>query len=177
MLMIITISGKAEHGKDSFANLLKEKLEHKGKKVLILHYADYLKFIAEKYMDWDGKKDINGRTLLQQLGTEKARNYYTDFWVNAVYNVVKLFQYDYDYFLIPDTRFPNEINFWKNKKENIKSVKIVRLGYENSLTEEQRNHPSETSLDNYKFDYLIQSSGGLDSLSIDADYFIERVGI
>lgn len=175
--MVITISGKAEHGKDSLATFIKEELETKGKTVLILHYADYLKFIAKQYMNWDGQKDIKGRTLLQQLGTEKARNYYTNFWVDAVYNIVKLFQHDYDYFLIPDTRFPNEIDFWKTKQHDIMSLKIIRAGHQNSLIEEQQKHPSETALDEYRFDYVIECCDGLDNLLESAKHFIKVMNL
>ena len=48
---VITISGHALHGKDSAAIIIKNHLEKKNKKVLIIHYADYLKFICEKYFE------------------------------------------------------------------------------------------------------------------------------
>ena len=64
---VITISGYAQAGKDLSAQLIKEKMALRGKKVLILHYGDYLKFIAKEYFGWDGKKDEKGRTLLQCL--------------------------------------------------------------------------------------------------------------
>ncbi|WP_322459555.1 hypothetical protein [Clostridium perfringens] len=42
----VSISGRAGHGKDTLALKLKEILEGKGKKVFIIHYADYLKMVA-----------------------------------------------------------------------------------------------------------------------------------
>lgn len=41
MKKIILISGKAENGKTTLANILKEKLESYGNKVVITRYALY----------------------------------------------------------------------------------------------------------------------------------------
>ena len=62
-MSVIMISGKAESGKDFTASILKEELEKKGRKILIVHYADYLKFIAKEYFGWDGVKDEKGRNI------------------------------------------------------------------------------------------------------------------
>ena len=40
MMKCITISGKAGHGKDTFAENLKKNLEAKGYRVCVFHYAD-----------------------------------------------------------------------------------------------------------------------------------------
>ena len=45
-MKIITVSGKARHGKDFTANAIADILKGKGNKVLITHYADLLKFIC-----------------------------------------------------------------------------------------------------------------------------------
>lgn len=164
MTTIITLSGKAESGKDLSASLLKEELEIQGKKVLIINYANYLKFICQKYFNWNGEKDIAGRTLLQQIGTEKVRFKYPNFWVDTVINFVKAFQDDFDYILIPDCRFPNEVNCWKEEGFTIIPLHIERLNYENHLTPEQRLHLSETSMDDFVFDYYIKTETGIDML-------------
>ena len=72
-MKIITISGKAQHGKDTTAEMLKKKLEELQYKVLIIHYADYVKYVCRQYFNWDGNKDEKGRTILQQVGTNLAR--------------------------------------------------------------------------------------------------------
>ena len=48
-MKVITISGKAQNGKDTTAGLLKAALEADGYKVLITHYADLLKYICLLY--------------------------------------------------------------------------------------------------------------------------------
>lgn len=180
MPIIIPISGKAESGKDLTATLIKIKLQNQGKRVLIINYADLLKFLCQKYFGWDGEKDIKGRELLQKIGTEKVRAKNNNYWVDNVIELVKVFEDDYNYVLIPDCRFINEIERWDNDYEFI-SLRIERLGHENKLTPEQRLHASETSLDNYPFDYGIVSENGGDKLEIEVDKFIqylnERYGV
>lgn len=179
MKLIIPISGKAQHGKDSAAKILKEKLEDEGYRVLIMHYADYLKFGCTTYLGWDGAKDEVGRTLLQKVGTEEVRKKYPDFWVETVCKWISgsLKKY-YDVFLIPDTRFENEINYLKTfrfnteyKNTNVRfepfaivPVRVSRLNFYNELTQQQKAHPSETGLDDFPFDYYIQSQSGINAL-------------
>ena len=85
--LIIPIMGKARNGKDSFAKFLKEEIEERtGENVLIIRYADYLKFVLEKYFNWDGNKDEKGRNLLQHIGTDTCRKNNENVWVNVVVN-------------------------------------------------------------------------------------------
>lgn len=172
-MKIITISAKAQHGKDLTASILKEKLEQQSKKVLIVHYADYLKFICKEYFGWNGVKDEKGRSLLQKIGTDKIRKIDPDFHVSIVAKLINVFANDFDYFLIPDTRFVNEIEYLKNNKFNVISLRIERLNFENNLTSEQKLHPSETALDNYKFDYYIKVESGREILEAEVDKFIK----
>jgi hypothetical protein len=161
---IITISGKATHGKDFTADILKDILLKDGKRVLIMHYADYLKFLCKYIYEWDGKKDDKGRTILQFVGTNLARNNNPDIWVKVVYETILAFRTEYDVFIIPDTRFPNEIDFFKSKLCDISSIRVNRLNYKSSLTEEQLNHPSETALNDYVFDYNIDFETGRENV-------------
>lgn len=162
-MVVITFSGKAESGKDSAANLLCDMLTAQGKKCVVIHYADYLKFICEKYFGWDGKKDAHGRGILQHVGTDLIRKKEPDFWLNVVINLLKVIEGQYDYALIPDARFPNEIDGMKIEFEAL-SVLVKRVDYENTLSAEQRLHASETALDNFVFDRELVSPSGIDKL-------------
>ena len=155
--VIITFSGKARHGKDSSVKTLKSLLERQDKRVLSVNYADYLKYLAKQYFGWDGNKDKQGRTKLQRIGTEKVRARFPDFWVNSVINIVKIFEGDFDYILIGDCRFPNEINRWKEEGYEIIPLHVERLDFDNGLTQGQKNHLSETALSNFKFDMYLKA--------------------
>jgi len=163
-MRIITISGKAGHGKDTSAQLLKEQLEENGHRVLITHYADLLKYICRQCLCWNGKKDTAGRELLQYVGTEVVRERKPDFWVNFVADIVELFPDMWDFVLIPDCRFPNEINVLKRRGIDTVHLRVVRPGYQSLMTSQQQAHPSETALDNTKPDFYLQNDGTLDGL-------------
>lgn len=159
-LKVILLSGKSESGKDYFAGLMKQQLEEDNKKVLITHYADLLKYILRTFFDWNGQKDEHGRYLLQHVGTDIIRKQSPDFWVNFLNNLLTLLKDEWDYVLIPDARFPNEIEVIKNNSNfEVITVRIYRPNYVSKLTEEQKQHSSETALDNYKFNYYLFNNG------------------
>ena len=158
MPKIILVSGKAQHGKDAFSERLRKELAKKGKSVHVVHYADALKGIAEYFYGWDGEKDKKGRSLLQRLGTENGRKVNENFWVEMLANILKLEPFcSSDYLIISDCRFPNEINYWDSSDYPHYSVRMTRLNFSSNLTEEQKNHPSETALDNYSFDFEVET--------------------
>lgn len=172
MAVVIPIAGEARHGKDTLASFLKAELEERGKRVFILRYADYLKFIAKEYFGWNGNKDEAGRSLLQTLGTDVIRSRNEFFWIDAVLNVIGIFHIDYDYFLIPDARFPNEITELHDISWETISVKVVREHFENDLNQIQRQHSSETSLEDFEFDFVI-SHKTLEELESHAQMFVD----
>ena len=162
-MKVILISGKAQHGKDTFADFFRMVAERYSKKCLTIRYGDMLKFVAKQYYDWNGEKDLAGRTLLQTLGTDIVRKNNENAWVNCVMEIVVGLKTEFDYVLIPDTRFENEIENWKDINVPSISVRINRYDsnldlFDNKLSTEQKEHPSETALDNYdKFDYIIKN--------------------
>lgn len=158
---IICISGKARHGKDTVGTMLKSEFEAKGQRVLLIHYADLLKWLCEKYFAWDGQKDDAGRTLLQRVGTDVVRNQNPDFWVDFVISFVSFFKNEWDYVIIPDCRFLNELNRWKEAGFNTYYFRVERPDFDNGLSAEQKIHPSETALDSVDPDLKILNDGDL----------------
>ena len=165
-MKIICLSGKAQHAKDTSASFLKETLEARGKKVLIAHYADVLKYICTAFFNWDGKKDEVGRSLLQYVGTERIRSKNENYFVSFIESILSMFPDEWDYVLIPDCRFPNEIDFLKTLDHDVVHLRIIRdtPGWVSPLTEEQQNHISETALDDVKPDFVILNCGTLNDL-------------
>ena len=98
------------------------------------------------------------REFLQKLGTEAMRDgLHENVWVNKLMRKYEHFNKmiphvddkSFPRWIITDTRFPNEYAALKEKEALF--IKIVRPGLE------LNNHPSETSLDNHEFDYVIQN--------------------
>lgn len=182
-MKFITISGYARSGKDTTAVYFKESLERYRKKVLIVHFADYLKFICKEYFGWDGQKDEKGRTLLQYVGTDVIRSRDPTFWVKIICELAKVLDKDYDYIIVPDCRFPDEIDIPRNQYLfDTTSFWITRYKgggskelYDNGLTKEQREHPSESSLNKYMFDEYIANFGGLEELKEAISWVVEDI--
>lgn len=174
-MKVITISGKAQAGKDTTARLLKDKLTNNQRNVMILHYADLLKWQAATMFGWDGKKDEAGRTLLQHLGTEIVRKKNPHYWVTYLIETLKVYDGLWDYVLIPDARFENEIIPMKNYFDSI-AIRIESIPFDSGLTEEQKNHPSETALDDFKFDYYVHNDRTLEGLGAEVDKLIQKWG-
>jgi hypothetical protein len=171
MKQILLIGGKARSGKDSTATFLKQKLNGNS---LILHMADYLKFVYS-YTGWDGIKDEKSRTELQKLGGERVRIELNKplYWVERVCDVIEIYQNNYDYFLVPDLRYANEIFFPQARFPGfVTTIRITRPNFDNGLLPEQKWHRSETELDDFKFNYYITSESGLDKLETEVDKFL-----
>ena len=158
-MKVICISGRAGHGKDTAALLLKGFLVQNGRRVLVTHYADLLKYICRQYFGWNGEKDIAGRQLLQTVGTDTIREKNPDFWVDFIIEILRFFPDEWDYVIIPDTRFPNEIDRLKAEEFDVLHVNVYRPDYVSFLTQEQQKHPSETALDGIRADVLLMNDG------------------
>lgn len=166
MKKIILISGKARSGKDYIADLLKNKFEEDGKKVLKLAYADKLKeYLCILFnLDLATLNDLknseipfclNGltmRQILQKFGTDIfTKNIDEMFWVKEAAKTIK--NSDAEIILITDYRFNNErqIDSYVNSK-----VLEIRISGTNCIR--SFNHISEFALDNNKFDYYYDNS-------------------
>lgn len=173
-MKIICISGKAQHGKDTLARMLKKQLElDKQRKILIAHYGDLIKYVCRQFFGWNGKKDERGRSLLQYVGTEVVRKQIPDFWVKFIADILTMFRNEWDYVIIPDCRFPEEIDIFKERELNSVSLRIERGNFTSPLTKEQQLHPSETSLDNYLFDYYIYNDAKVEQLLTAVEKFAD----
>lgn len=167
---VILISGHAQNGKDTAARAIKEAMESKGRRVLIAHFADLVKYTCKTFFGWNGEKDDYGRTLLQRVGTDLVRSSDPDFWVKFIVNMLTFFKSEWDYVIIPDTRFPNEISGLEKAGFKVKHIRVVRYPFDNGLTDTQKTHPSETALDTVVPDEILLNNG-------DLNRFIERVKI
>lgn len=159
---IIIISGKASSGKSLSANIIKENTNN----TILLAYADYLKMYAKNISGWDGSEDTKPRELLQQLGVELIKNNINEnMLINRIIEDIKVYSYFYDYIVITDARFPNEIESIKKEFDNVISVRINRNIY--NLDKKYQNHSTETGMDEYNnYDYVIDNNSDLKALEI-----------
>lgn len=117
------------------------------------------------------------RLLLQLLGTDCGRKIiHNNIWVNALMSEYK--QTDYRSFgdpddsnivmpdwVITDVRFPNEANSIKEKGGV--NIRVNRPNmFDAAIKSTKIEHESETALDYYKFDYVIENNGTIEDLII-----------
>ena len=175
-MKVICISGHARAGKDTFASYLKRLLSsvynENENSVLITHYGDLVKYICTTFFGWDGKKDEAGRSMLQHIGTDVVRAQDEGFWVRFISDMLTFFPDKWNYVIIPDCRFPNEIELLRDAGYDVTHVEIVRDDFDNELTEEQKHHPSETSLDEMIADFIVVNDGDLMDLFLSAKTFL-----
>ena len=118
------------------------------------------------------------RDFLQKLGTEGLRDgLHVNTWVNALmadYKCVPADQapggWDCPNWIITDTRFPNEASAIKDKGGILLKVTRPGVGPIN-------DHPSETALNQWNFDYEIQNNGSLQDLINSVKEFKQKFGI
>lgn len=162
MEKVYLIHARAQSGKDTAATCMKQYYEQRGKRVIIIAFADYVKYVLEKYYNTPHERTIEYRTRIQEFATDQVRFYNPNFWVYTVAELLYCIRDDFDIAIIPDWRFMNEyttLNLYMEEiGASITTVLIIREKNNDTdnMTETQRNHQSECELDNYKnFDYTI----------------------
>ena len=117
---------------------------------------------AHRFEDQEFKKRQMGkewnfmtyREFLQRLGTEAIRTgIHPEAWVNAMFAD---FHSTISHWLITDCRFKNEASAVKRHQGIIVRINNPRLPVQ------EDPHPSETDLDDHKFDYVIDNDGTLE---------------
>lgn len=122
-------------------------------------------------------KPMTVRDLLQKLGTECMRNgLHTNTWVNALFADYVPVDYNDDEqpslpnWIVTDTRFRNEAEAIKDKGGII--IRVDRPG-----VEPINAHPSETGLDNWKFDYKVANVSGIFELKENVKEILKHAGL
>lgn len=180
---VFLISGKAGHGKSTFGDFLEKELQSHSARVLRIAFADYLKFVASKYYHWNGEKDEEGRQLLQTLGTDVVRKVDDTFWVSTVQRLMHVLGDQFDFVIIDDVRFVNEVEAFP--MEDTIHIRIERFADRDGLKPyinpilslEQLAHVSETNLDNYVPDIYVANRGsrGLEQMERSAKKIADDV--
>lgn len=181
MTRTIAINGKKRAGKDWNATKLKEKLEDSGYSVLVVSFAHPIKDIIAKSLgisiesvelykneteDYgleikaypNNQRSVtieylNMREILQRFGTEAMKPYFgNDVWARLTYD--KIDSSGCDFAIIPDFRFPEE------HRDGTITIKVVNDVIDNSAND---SHSSENSLDDFKFDYIIDNTDYCDT--------------
>jgi hypothetical protein len=168
--LIIGLSGYAQSGKDTVANVLVFKYEFER-----VAFADAIRSILWEMnpivkdsgftlqsvvhaYGWDKAKVMFSevRRLLQELGVSSRNTLGEDVWVNAVLRKASDKTKNY---VISDVRFENEAAIIKQMDGQLWRVKRPNVGAVN-------NHISESELDGYKVDQILNNGGTIEELEL-----------
>ena len=165
--MIIGLSGYAQSGKDSTAELLCLNYGYtrvafadpmRQALMTINPRLDSITRVSDMVEDygWDtAKRNPEVRRLLQVLGTDFGRKMLgDDVWINIALSGIK----SEDKIVISDVRYPNEAEAIKKL-----SGSLWRINRHNHSA--VNGHTSEHAMDNYMFNHVIYNDGTLDDLS------------
>ena len=154
-MRIFLLCGKAGSGKNEVANIIKKELP----KTVITSLSKYIKLFAFEMTDWDGNDNTKPRTFLQEMG-DNLRSINEDFLINRLTEDFKVYNQYYDNIVVSDIRLINELE--KIKEINDYKVITIRINCtdcKRKLDETEKQHHTETELDNYdNFDYVIENN-------------------
>lgn len=161
---VYILSGKAKSGKDAVGKIITNY--YKDKKCISLSYSYYLKDYIKRITGWNGSEADKPRELLQQIGIELIRNKINDrLFIDRLLEDIEVFSYFYDVIVITDARLVEEVTLPKQKLNNVITIRINRDNIDNNLTLKQKEHLTETALDNYSdFDYIIDNNESFEDL-------------
>ena len=148
---VLGIGHKARHGKDTAATTLLRAIPRARR----IGFADDLYTIARIRHGMTAKDPA----LLQRLGLEYRDEFGADVWIRSVY--LKLCDDPAPLVVIPDVRFPNELDFIRSLGGI--ALRVQRICADGSLYQDPSRdplHPSETLLDTATWDHTIQNHDG-----------------
>lgn len=177
--MIIGITGRKGHGKDTVGRLLRERHGFR-----TLAYADPLKASAKLIFGLT-EEQVNGplavketvdprwgltpREIMQRLGTEVGRSIHLETWTRSTF--LRIDAAPEMSWAITDVRFPNEAEAVRARGGLV--VLVRRPGM---YTGQHEGHASERGVDEITPDIVIDNSGTLDDLvdAVDAMVLARR---
>lgn len=190
-LFKISITGKANSGKNTVAKLLREKIINENdwienpSRYEFIAFADPIKKMIKimfpdlprKFLNGPSKyrakpipgafkdgKPLTIRQLLIDLGTKVGRAANDNIWLNVFDKTYEKALKNNDIIIVTDTRFRNEFDHLKNK--GFIAIKIVRDDYTKIL---DISETSQDAINDSEYDFIIYNNGTLEELKVNID--------
>jgi molybdopterin-guanine dinucleotide biosynthesis protein len=168
-IKIILISGKSHVGKGTVAQIIEEILKNQGKHVIHCSLSTYIRNLAKEDFYWDGIDTLESRKFMGEvyrIGTEfypyhmmrrvwerDIQPYAKEDTIVIVESFREKVNYDYCKILLDG-----------NKINNISTIRVVRPNFNAIQDEKMEHHVSESDLDDFKFDYIVENKGTVEEL-------------
>ena len=177
--MIIGLSGYAQSGKDTVAELLCSNYGFKRISFAlpmrdaiytlnpIVANGNRVSDLVDEY-GWDiAKANPEVRRLLQVFGTEVGRELFGErFWIDQAFKRAE----EYQRVVFSDVRFPNEA-----KAILQRSGDMWRINRHNHLA--VNTHKSEHAMDNFMFKHVLYNDGTIDELADEVFMLAKELGL
>lgn len=168
-MKIILIAGRAGSGKTYLGKKIVEIAKSIGIRALQTEYSKYIKMYASEILEYDGSSEKKPRKFLQDTGSFIRENLEdAHFFTRRMLEDFRIYEYYFDIVVICDVRLIRELEDIKNSKyQDIVTIKVESSYYPYVLSEEEKNHITETELVDYKdFHYIIHNEmNALDALA------------
>ena len=177
-MRLYLICGKANTGKNLFAEYLKKEFENKNLKVCLLKITEPLYGYAKNHFGWNGLEEDKPREFLQTMGIELIQKElgWEYFLIDRLSEDITILNKFFDIGIITDGRLIKEFDELKRRYSNIKFIKLERNNYTDNLTFEEKKHITEIDLDNnYNYDYIVENTS-IDKLIEDARNIVLKEG-
>lgn len=175
-MKIILLGGKANSGKDSTAEYIDEYYRSRGLDVVNIQIAYYIKMYAKQIAHWDGDNETKPRQLLQDLGTELIRKQIDEyFFIKRILQDIDIYSRYFDVITISDGRLPEEFASIKVAYPETVTVHVTRPNYNSRLSKKQKEHVTESLVDDIEYDYGIVNDGTLDDLQKKAIELVQMI--
>lgn len=166
---IILVSGKSHSGKGTASEKIEQILKNQNKHVIRCSLSTYIRQIAKTDFYWNGIDTLESRIFMSEvyrIGT----NFYPYHMARRVWErdiqpyankdtiaIIESFRekVNYDYF----------VELFKQRIiDDILTIRIIRPKFDDIKDEKQKQHVSETDLDNFNFDYVVENNGTIEEL-------------
>lgn len=158
--MKIAFSGKARSGKDTsteiFKNIISRELDED---CSVLSFASSLYKCTHSIQKTIGAEVGKDPELLQTLADLIKKKYGKDVFANILCS--KLEKNQSKHIIVSDLRYKNEYAMLKKK-----GFVLIRINRPSRPIDRDQDHSSETELDLYPFNYVVDNSGDLVDLQL-----------
>ena len=165
---VILISGKSNAGKGEVAIKLENLFKSQNKHVIRCSLSTYIRQIAKKDFYWNGIDTLESRKFMAEV-YRVGTVFYPHHMARRVW------ERDIEPFVNKDTiareSFREKVNYdyfdfllqFKHI-DKLTTIRVERPNFNAIQNEEMENHVSESDLDNFEFDYVIENSGTVEEL-------------
>lgn len=154
MTVCVLIGYKARSGKDTFTDYLATMLPG----AVRTAFATKLKEVATSMQAVLGRPQVKDGRLLQLIGDLGKTQYGTDVWAATALEPVST---SAGIVLVSDFRFKIEYETALRMFSRVITINVCRV---DRMIDRPADHHSETELDNFSFDIIVDNNGTIDEL-------------